>query len=341
MRVLVTGASGFLGCHTVGHLLDAGQQVQVLARDPDRLDAALGPVGYRSGDVSVVSGDMTDPASVAAAVAGCDAVVHAAAVYSLDPRQHEVMRATNALGTRLVLESAAEAGAQRIVHVSSYSTLVQPNQTIRPDGPLTSLTTPYILSKVESEKIARGLRDRGAPVFVVNPPGLIGPDDPYCGDTNRIVMDVLKSRVPMWPRGSIVWGDTRDTAATIVAMLSAQSPSSAYFGPSTTLPDLAPLDALRRVTGRSLRTILVPASVALTAARAIDPVASRLPAGWRLPGSDEGGQLACANPRVDDSTTRDGLGITGRPIDDALLDTVVWLHQTGRISARQAGTALR
>ncbi len=172
MRVLVTGRRGLLGCHTVGHLLDAGQQVQVLARDPDRLDAALGPVGYRSGGVSVVSGDMTDPASVAAAVAGCDAVVLAEAVYSLDPRQHEVMRATNALGTRLVLESAPEAGAQRIVHVSSYSTLVQPNQTIRPDGPLTSLTTPYILSKVESEKIGRGLRDRGAPVFVVNPPGL-------------------------------------------------------------------------------------------------------------------------------------------------------------------------
>lgn len=90
MRVLVAAASGFLGCHTVGQLLDAGHEVQVLVRDPDRLDAALGPVGYRSADVSVVSGDMTDPAPVAAAVAGCDAVVHAAAVYSLDPRKHEV-----------------------------------------------------------------------------------------------------------------------------------------------------------------------------------------------------------------------------------------------------------
>lgn len=250
------------------------------------------------------------------------------------------MRTTNALGTRLVLETAAEAGAQRIIHVSSFTTLIQPNQTIRPDGPLTSLTTPYILSKVESEKIARGLRDRGAPVLVVNPPGLIGPHDPHCGDTNTIVMDVLKSRYPTWPKGSGVWGDARDTAATIVAMLSAQSPSSAYFGPSTTLPDLAPLDALRRVTGRKLRTMLVPASVALTATRATVPVASRLPPGWRIPGSHEAAQLACANPTVDDSTTRVDLGVAGRSIDDPLRDTVVWLHQTGRISARQAATTL-
>ncbi len=339
MRVLVTGASGFLGCHTVGQLLAAGHQVQVLVRDPDRLAAAADQVGFASTDVSVVTGDMTDPEAVAAAVSGCDAVVHAAAVYSIDSRKQEVMRATNALGTRLVLESAAETGAKRIVHVSSYLALVQPNQTIRPDGPLASFSTPYLLSKVESEQIARGLRARGAPVTVINPPGLIGPHDPYCGDTNTIVLDMLKNRYPMLPKGRIVWGDVRDIAATIVAVIGATPPSSAYFGPSTTLPDLAVRDSLQRVTGRRLPAMLLPASVALSVARATSPVLGRLPARWRLPISAEGTQLMCANPTVDDSRTALDLGVPGRPIDDALRDTVIWLHQTGRISARQAGTA--
>ena len=175
---------------------------------------------------------------------------------------------------------------------------------------------------------------------VINPPGLIGPHDPYCGDTNTIVIDLLKNRGPIIPRGRIVWGDVRDTAATIVAVIGAPPPSSAYFGPSRTLPDLAARDSLQRVTGRRLPAVLVPASVALSAARVASPVLSRVPARWRLPISAEGTQLMCANPTVDDSRTALDLGISGRPIDDAVRDTVIWLHQTGRISARQAGIAL-
>ncbi len=88
---------------------------------------------------------------------------------------------------------------------------------------------------------------------------------------------LLKNRYPIVPTGRVVWGDIRDTAATIVAMIGAPPARNAYFGPIRTLPDLAALEALQRVTGRRLPAMLVPASVALSAARVTAPVLSRLP----------------------------------------------------------------
>src|SRR6476659_8710937 len=82
--VLLTGASGFLGVHTVQHLLDSGHRVRAFVRTPARLAASLRPLGLDASDsrIEVAQGDITDPASVSAAVDGCDSVVHAAATYS-------------------------------------------------------------------------------------------------------------------------------------------------------------------------------------------------------------------------------------------------------------------
>ena len=98
---LVTGGSGYLGAHTVAALLRSGRDVRVFARSPERVRTALDPLGVSVTDVAV--GDMTDEASVEAAVSGCDAVVHAASVYSLDPRDAPWIGPTNAKGTESMM----------------------------------------------------------------------------------------------------------------------------------------------------------------------------------------------------------------------------------------------
>ena len=82
MLVLVTGATGFIGSHAVAALRRDGHDVRILVRHPDRVAPALEPHGVTA---SVVIGDMTDPRSVATAVSGCDAVIHAAGEVGLDP----------------------------------------------------------------------------------------------------------------------------------------------------------------------------------------------------------------------------------------------------------------
>ena len=124
MKVLVTGGTGFIGSHSVAALLAQGHQVRLLVRSRDRVDRSLSPLGVA--DVESVLGDVTVPGSVEQAMAGCDAVLHAAAVYSLDARAAAGMREVNVRGAEIVLGTAVRAGLDPIVHVSSYVALLPP-----------------------------------------------------------------------------------------------------------------------------------------------------------------------------------------------------------------------
>ena len=84
MRVLVTGGTGFVGSHTVAALVERGHDVRLFVRAPERIPPALEPLGVS--DLAYSVGDVTDPGAVKAALAGCDAVVHCASVFTLSSR---------------------------------------------------------------------------------------------------------------------------------------------------------------------------------------------------------------------------------------------------------------
>ena len=110
--VLVTGASGFLGGRVAGALVRCGVRPVVLVRDPSRIAPEL--VRY----VTVVHGDVRDPAVLADAALGVDVVVHAAAV-TTNKAPRPVHEEINVEGTRLVVAAARDASARRVVHSSS------------------------------------------------------------------------------------------------------------------------------------------------------------------------------------------------------------------------------
>src|SRR5829696_1635562 len=107
MKVLVTGGTGFVGSHTVKAVIDAGHEPRLLVRSAGRLAPALEPLGVR--DAQHVVGDATDADAVRRAMDGCDAVVHAAAIFSYDAREARAMQRVNARATEVVL-GAARAG---------------------------------------------------------------------------------------------------------------------------------------------------------------------------------------------------------------------------------------
>jgi nucleoside-diphosphate-sugar epimerase len=123
--------------------------------------ASLDPLGVDVSDVVV--GDVLDETVVASAVQGCDAVVHAAAVFSLDSRRAEEMRHTNVRATELVLGQAVARGLDPVVHVSTTVALTRYAGS-GPDLPLGDIELPYAQSKIASEEVARRLQDRGDPV---------------------------------------------------------------------------------------------------------------------------------------------------------------------------------
>jgi dihydroflavonol-4-reductase len=328
--VLLSGASGFLGIHVLDRLLGEGHRVRAFVRTPAKLRENLRLVGVDPDDprIEVVPGDMTDAAAAREAAGGCDLAVHAAATFSYRRRDEERMQRENTLGTTTVLDAAIGAGCTGIVHVSSIAALLRPGATLNHESPLGVPIGPYTRSKVESERVARDRQDRGDPVAIVNPGGILGPHDPYLGESNEVVREVLRGRLPTWPRGGMQWVDVRDTAEVVVAALA--RPGSRYLVPGENVA--LPHATLRALTGRRLPAVQLPLRAVLPALH----VGYRT--GWSfLPHAVEGARLIATDTRVDYSATVEELGIQGRSLTESMRDTVRWLAEAGYVSTRAIG----
>jgi nucleoside-diphosphate-sugar epimerase len=340
MRILVTGGTGFVGGHTVAALVAAGHQARLLVRSRDRVARALGPLGIDAGTVQARVGDVTDAASVREAIAGCDALVHGASVYSLDPRRAGEMARVNALGTETVLRSGAEAGLDPIVHVSSYTALLpgDPGRLLDGGSPVGTARAPYSASKAASEAIARVLQDEGGPVHVSYPGMVWGPHDPHLSVSSRLALRLLAGRLPLLPPGTFPVSDVRDVAAVHAALLAIPGGGRRDIASGENVPIVEIMRTAVRLTGRRLPVAGVPAA----AARAMGVLGQALGrAGIDVLPGREAVWLASQDGSADPSATVRGLGVAFRPADESIRDTIRWLHAAGHLSARRAGDLAR
>lgn len=335
MKVLVTGGTGFVGGHSVAALQAAGHEVRLLIRDPGRRAAALESLSARAPDVVV--GDMTDPVAVASAVRGCDAVLHAAALYAFGPSRTRSILDTNTRGTQVVLDAAIEEGCDPIVYVSSYSALLPQTERLHPDLPVGRIATPYAGSKAAADRIARSRQGRGAPVAISYPGFVLGPGDPYVGESTRLVLGLLRGQVPVRLHGLLPIADVRYVADAHAAMMQPGLGARRYLvtGHDTDAEDLRA--ALGRLTGRRLRTFPAPRSAATVGGRVADAIQRVLPV--RLAAGHEGPYILAATPPTgtDSSRTRTELGVTPPPLEETLDETLRWLVQSGHLPPRAAG----
>jgi dihydroflavonol-4-reductase len=333
MRVLVTGGTGFVGSHTAAAVVRAGHDVRLLVRRPERVPHALAPLGIDAADT--VTGDVLDPASVQAAVEGCDAIISAAAAYSLDPKKAKEVLATNARATEVVLEAAVGAALDPIVHVSSYVALLPSDTALGPDSPVGEGGPAYARSKAESELIARRHQGEGAPVVTSYPGAVVGSHDPYFGDSAFTLAMILRNRTPFALGGGWPIADVRYVAAAHAAMLESGLGPRRYVlgGHYTAWRDL--YASLRRLTGRRLPALPTPGFLARGSGRAMDWLQRLTRA--RLPFGHQGAWIITRGAGTDDAATRRELGVKPPPLDQTLTDTIRWMVQAGHLPPKLAG----
>ena len=332
MKVLVTGGTGFVGSHAVAAIVGAGHDVRLLARRPEQVRASLGPLRVDVADV--MAGDVLDERAISRAVEGCEAAVHAAAIFSLDPRRAEDMRRTNLRATELVLNSAAERGLNPVVHVSTTVALTRYGGS-GPDLPLGDIDLPYTQSKIASEQVARRLQDAGAPVVTIYPGAVYGPDDPYRGAQNEQLRWMLLGRFPTYPRGAQHVVDVREVAKLIAAVVQLGGPHR-YVVPGHHVGGAELYAAITEAAARRLPHVVLPGPVIGPSVHLIESVQRRLPQRWHYPADREGVEIIRRDTRFDDSAARTDLGIQPRPFPQTIADTLRWLVESGRVPARRA-----
>jgi UDP-glucose 4-epimerase len=147
---LVTGGAGFIGSHIAEALVARGDRVRVL----DNLSTGhRSNLAHLAGKVELIEGDVTDAASVAAAVRGVDCVFHEAALASV-PRSVEHPLDTNAAcvtGTLTVLDAARRAGVRRLVYAASSSAYGDQPTSSKRETDLPAPISPYGAAKFAGE----------------------------------------------------------------------------------------------------------------------------------------------------------------------------------------------
>ena len=328
MRVLVTGGTGFVGLHTVLALHAAGHEVRLLVRSLDKMVRVYEPHGLA--DLDCVRGDITDAASVDKALEGCDAVVHAAAAVSVHARDADWVLRNNLMGTELVLGGALERGIERMLQVSSTTALFRPDaRRIDERSPLGEAPTGYGRSKIECDRLVRGLQDEGAPIHTTYPGSVLGPDDPGLSEAVGGLLLFLHGRSVPWTSSGFQLIDVRDLAEAHVRLLERGGPPSRYVMGGVFFSWWQLADQLEEVTGARFLRPPAPGMAIRWFGRLAD-MAQRVVT-LDVPVSLESTTYMTQWAPSDDSAVRRDLGIVYRDPVETLRDTVEWLRETGRL----------
>ena len=325
MRALVTGATGFVGAAVARALLQEGWQVRALARKgSDRRN-------LQRITVEVVEGDLNDAASLAPAVAGCEALFHVAADYRLgafDPRE---LYRTNVEGTRNILNAARAAAVRRVVYTSSVATIGIPK-----DGTPGSEATPstvadmighYKRSKFLAEEVAREAGRAGGrrlEVVIVNPSTPVGPGDIKPTPTGQLVLDAAAGRMPAYVDTGLNIVHVDDVAAGHLLAFHRGRPGERYIlgGQDLSLREI--LGEISRLVGRKPPSVRLPSAVVLPIAYVAEAVARVTGRPTRV--TVEGVRMARKIMFFSSAKAVEQLGYQWRPPVQAFADAIDWFR---------------
>ena len=328
-KILVTGASGFVGSAVARKLVEAGFSVRALVRgtSPRAHLAGLG--------LDFFEGDLRDRKSVERAIAGMRYAFHVAADYRLWARDPSEIFASNVEGTRNLMEEAMRAGVERVIYTSSVATIA-----LRTDGMAADETSPlredqgigaYKRSKIAAERLVEAMvAERGLAAVIVNPSTPIGPGDVRPTPTGRIIIEAAKGRIPAFIDTGLNLVHVDDVASGHLAALRHGKIGERYIlgGQdvlfSQMLRDIAGLVGRRAARVRLPWRALIPVAVV---AEAVANVTGREPFATL-----DGVYMAKYRMFFASTKAEQELGYRSRRYTEGIDDAVRWFRDAGYLS---------
>jgi dihydroflavonol-4-reductase len=326
MKLLLTGATGFVGYHVARALEGEGADLRLLVRKSSNVKNLEGI----RGDTFI--GDLADPASLKAAVQDIDAVVHVAADYRLWIPDPDAMYRANVDGTRELLRLAREARVPRVVYTSSVATMhfFTNGMISDEDTPvsLADMVGHYKRSKFLAEQEAIQAAKGGQPVMILNPTTPIGTHDVKPTPTGRIFVDFLNRKFPAYVDTGLNLVDVNEVARAHVLALTKGTSGRRYIlgGENLTLKQI--LDKMSAITGIPSPTVKIPFGIAATYAFFEEWITGRI-RGKEPRATLEEVRMGRKKMYASSSRAERELGFRVAPVYQAMRAAIEWFRANG------------
>jgi dihydroflavonol-4-reductase len=326
MKVLITGATGFIGAAVTRAVVAQGDEVRVLIRPTSNLKNLEGL------PVETVHGDLQDSPSLKKAIAGCQGLYHVAAHYALWDQDPSTFYAINVEGTKNLLCAAGEVGVKRIVYTSTIGAIGLPdngkpgNESRFPT--LAQLSGDYKRSKFLAEQEVLKMAQEGLPVVIVNPTAPVGERDVKPTPTGQIIVDFMRGRMLAYIETGMNLVDVEDVAIGHVRAMEHGRVGERYIlgNQNFTLKEVCQI--LSRLTGVPAPRLRLPWRLVLPMAYLNQWIANlvthhppRIPL--------EGVRMAKYHMHYDCTKARQELALPQTPVETALKKAVQWFRQHG------------
>jgi len=323
--IFLTGGSGFIGGSLAERLVARGDEVVGLARS-DVAAAKLERCGVRP-----VRGDVLDPGSLAAGMAGCELAFHVAGVNSHCPEDPEQLLRVNVQGPQNVVRAAAAAGIGRVVYTSSAASLGEAAGTVGTEGCAHrgSYLSVYDRSKHEGERAAFAAgRSARVEVVAVNPSSVQGPGRK--GGNGAIIIALLNGRLRAFVRTHVSLVDIDDCVEGHLLAAERGRSGARYVLNGATISSGEALEIVGALSGVSQRIPMVPAPVASGAAAVIE-AAFRV-GGRTSPICRARVRTLLHGHRYDAGLSERELGLAYAPVAETFRRTMAWALAEGLVT---------
>ncbi len=330
MKVLVTGATGFIGYHVAMLLREQGNEVRALVRNAT--DAEF----LKDRGIEPVPGDLREINTLYQALRGCGQLYHLAADYRIWVPDPKAMYAVNVQGTRNILHAALMLSLEKVVYTSTVGVLGRsrkgrPSNEDTPSD-ITEMVGHYKASKFIAEREVEGFIRKGLPVVIVNPSTPVGTWDRKPTPTGRIIVDFMNGKIPAYLDTGLNIVDVEDVAAGHLLAAARGRIGHRYIlgNRNVTLKEF--FDLLAGVSGRKAPAAKLPYFPVLVAAHFSEAV-SKLITGKQPRIPLTGVQMAKHYMHFDCSKAVRELGLPQSPVERAVEKAINWFEGNGYVNS--------
>jgi dihydroflavonol-4-reductase len=325
--IFVTGATGQTGGNVCEQLIERGDQVRALVRDPEAA-AALAGIG-----VELVKGDISDADDVRGAAKGAEAAIHCAALLGGASQDLDDFKAVNVVGTTNVLDAAKAHGMRRVVALSTATFLDLGTGADFEDAPVLQNppNDPYTVTKLAAFLEAHRRAAAGDDVLTCHPgaifgPGLVTERALHRTSFNRVLLAGMRGKIKRYLAFPVTWVAGADVAKGSIAALDKGVAGERYLlvgRPEDTFSTAGGINRACEVAGIDHRVEDLDYRT--------DPEALTAEFGPTLMAIAKAAAKSERKPRSKDNLTARRLGYAPMSFDDGLRLLISWLRELGKL----------